>query len=71
MEDVAPPASPSDAAASVKEAAKGAKALVPDSASDAAAAASKAAQTNPFRGFFGGAHQAISFGRLKSAGVLY
>ena len=48
------PSSPSDAASSVKEAAKGAKDLVPESVSDAAAAASKAADTNPFRGFFSG-----------------
>ena len=53
--------SPSDAAASVKEAAKGAKDLVPDSASDAAAAASKATGTNPFSGFFGGARNFMVF----------
>ena len=60
-EDVAP-SSPSDAAASVKEAAKGAKDLVPDNVSDAATAASKATGDNSFSGFFGGAHKFLMFG---------
>ena len=59
------PSSPSDAAANVREAAKGAKDLVPDSASDPATAASKAAEGNPFRGFFGGAQYVMSSGPLQ------
>ena len=54
------PGSPSDAAARVKEAAKGAKDLVPDNVSDAATAASKA--TNSFSGFFGGAQKFMTLG---------
>ena len=61
--------SPSDAAASVKEAAKGAKDLVPDSVSDPATAASKAADGNPFRGFFGGAQYGMLVGIFRSAAV--
>ena len=63
-EDVAP-SSPSDAAASVKEAAKGAKDLVPDNKSDAATAASKA--TNSFSGFFGGAQKVHDVGSPRLA----
>ena len=60
LDEVAP-ASPSDAASSLKEAAGGAKDALPDSASDAADSAANAVKksSNPFSGFFGGAPMAV------------
>ncbi len=49
------PASPADAASGLKDA-------LPDGAADAAGAAAKAADSNPFSGFFGGASHSCADG---------